>query len=373
MPATPVRRMSRGRVRSFLCRSAVVTVAAAVTAPLVSVSSAHATSAVPVSPVTVRVASDVVVSPGDDLQLAMSNLRAGDTLELQSGVYRTGLIRPVVHPGTATRPITIKAADPAHTPLILGEMLLTNADYWYVSGLRLQAVDHARASLAMWGGSHWKINNSEMFGARQTTSLANVVIRNSPAGPPRGFVFSGNCVHDAAIADPGMDHNMYVQFQGNNSAGGIIERNIIFGHPQGSGIKLGDGGVYAAPGPWHVMVRYNTIGRGGRQILLHGDVRNNSIRSNLFVYSTMPFTRSPKTTAMYMHDIVGRNNAYSNNYIFRASMVAFDPKKTVADLGGNGLRPDPLLTGLSSCVGWRTHLAAAAAYGRYGTGTLPRW
>ncbi len=342
---------------------------------------------VPNAPLTERAEAagrTYTVGPGADLRAAMIRLQPGDTLRLKPGTYRTGLVAPSpastriatsrkLHLGTASRRITVRAADPAHRPLVLGEIKLWGASYWTLDGLRVQAVDSGRDALYMGGGRGWVVRNSEFSGARRTGAYSNVTIGSDlyGTGAPRGFTFAANCVHDAArTARSNTDHNIYVTFAGRSGSGGVITRNVIFGHPNGAGIKIGNGGAARAPGPWGVKVTYNTIAQGGRQIFLHGDVRGNQVARNLLATSTEPFHANPRTTTVYLNKVVGAGNAFGNNFASGASMFAFGAKARVG--AENAVRANPRFTS-GGCGGFHPAYAKATAYGRYGSGALPRW
>ncbi len=349
--------------------------------------------AVPGAPTTTRAAAagrTTTVGPGVDLKAAMEQLNPGDTLRLAPGTYRTGMVLP--NPATLNLPrvdakgnvkkmaigtsgarITVKAADPAHRPLILGEIKLWGPSFWTLDGLRVQAVDKDRDALYIGGGAGWTVVNSEFSGARQTGAFSNVSFAKDlyGTGAPRGFTFAANCVHDAARSTrSNTDHNVYVNFAGQTGSGGVITRNVIFGHPNGAGIKIGNGGVPRAPGPWGVKVTYNTIAQGGRQIFLHGDVRNNLVARNLLATSTAPFHADPRTTSVYVNLVVGAGNGFDNNYATGSSMFAFGG--TVRVGADNAVRTNPRFTS-GGCTGFHPAYAKAAAYGRYGSGALPRW
>ena len=106
----------------------------------------------------VAVASLTTVGPGADLRAAMIALKPGDTLALLPGTYASGMVSPPpvslaigadrkMSVGTPTQPITVRAADPAARPLILGEIKLWGPSYWVLDGLRVQAVDATRDAL----------------------------------------------------------------------------------------------------------------------------------------------------------------------------------------------------------------------------------
>lgn len=307
-------------------------------------------------------------TPSANLHLVFQSLRAGDTLRLAPGTYRTGYLRPRVASGTAAAPIIVVAADRSRPPLILGGIHLASANYWQLWWIRAQATVKDKSALYMDGGVGWAVRGGEYFGARATGSYANVVIAGG-SGYPQGFAFLDNCVHDAAITGRGnTDHNLYVNFHGSPTTRGTIARNTIWGHPDGVGIKLGNGGLYGAPGPWGVRVEQNTIADGGRQVLFHGDVRNNLVRGNILALSREPFTQDPRTTSVYVHDVVGTGNVMDHNYVWAASMIAYDPARRLTYGRGNTMQPDPLFRDIRTCTGWRNTRPTSAPFGRYGTG-----
>ena len=341
---------------------------------------AVATVALPDAPLTSRAhaATNRTVGPGADLTAELERLRPGDTLLLAPGTYSTGSGPLSPDPstsalppgrkmalGTATARITVRAADPRNRPLIVGEIKLWGPSYWTLDGLRVQAVHAGKDALYIGGGRDWIVRNSEFSGANRTGAYSNVTFANdiySNAVPSR-FAFTGNCVHDAGqTSRQNTDHNIYVSYIGRAGSGGVISRNIIFNHTNGAGIKLGNGGAVGAPGPWGVNVSYNTIAQGGRQVLLHGDVRNNSVTRNLFYRATEPFSTVNKTTSVYLNLVNGSGNYFANNYA--ASSTMFSWGKTARLVTDNLVRSNP---GFSSagCSGYRPTNTSAAPYGRY--------
>ncbi len=319
----------------------------------------------------------VTVQPGITgarLTQVLSSLQAGDTLQLAPGTYRTGMVLPnpptmavqtKLHVGRPGAPITVRAADPARRPLIMGELKLWGASYWVLDGLRVQAVDKDRDALFIGGGRGWVVRNSEFFGGKQTGAYSNVSIASDlyGSGAPKGFAFVNNCVHDAAQTNRGTtDHNIYVSFAGEPGSGGLISRNVIFNHPRGVGIKLGNGGLLGARGPYGVTVSYNTIARGGRQVFLHADVGNNVITKNILAQSTQTFASLAKTTTTYFSHVEGTGNRFVSNYASGASMFSFGANVSVS--ADNALRREPGFTSVG-CTGFKTTNPAAAGFGRY--------
>jgi hypothetical protein len=348
----------------------VATIAAAVSVlagPMVGVGTAT----------TSAVSSQIVtISPGANLSAQLAALRPGDVLMVNPGTYVVHTVRPVLTRGTATAPIIVRAADPANPPLIQGDVRLWGPSYWVLDGLRIQAIDPGTDALDIFGGTGWIVRNSEVFGALNTNGYANVAIATDTTtgtGAPSRFWFEFNCVHDAARSGRAAhtDHNMYVNFAGNATSGGVIQNNVIYGAYNGAGIKLGNGGAATDPGPWGVQVLRNTISNGGRQILLTGEVRNNVIAGNLLAYSTQGFTANPATTLIYVNMVGNSTNLVGHNYGYAANMFSWG--STVRLTADDGMRPNPGFTSVSSCSGYHTTYANAAAYGRYGAGSWPVW
>jgi hypothetical protein len=318
-------------------------------------------------------ATTKVIHPGDNVLAALQALRAGDTLELAPGTYNTGFLRAPMSNGTASAPITVTAQVPTQPPLLVGGLWLYSPTYVNLTYLRIQATAAASPALTVQGGSFWTVSNSEFFGARQTNAYANVVISGT-GGFPRFFMFSYNCVHDAATSTRAdqTDHNVYVDFTGNGMTSGNIVRNLMWGAPHGENLKLGNGGVDGAVGPWNVRVANNTMAVGGRQLLLHANVVNNVIVGNLFYDATQGFVASPKTTQVYVHDVIGSGNYFSHNYSAIASMMIYDPLKKVTLGVGNVTGPEPAFTGAYTCAGWKQTLPASLPFGRWGTSQWTR-
>lgn len=345
-------RMSSRRLLLTASVGALAVVAAVAPGPLPS-SPAHA-------------ASVATIGPSHNLQTYLSALYPGDVLRLMPGVYNVGEVRVQARRGTPTMPITVTAVDPANPPMIMGSLKFFAADYWRISRLRVKSTVPGKEALWMAGGTGWTVSYNEFWGARDTGAYANVTIGGNATGSPRGFRFSANCVHDAAQTTRGnTDHNIYVNFPGNSSTGGQIDHNIIWGHGRGVGIKLGNGGAIGALGPWGVMVQANTVTEGGRQILLHGNVRNNTIRGNLLGISRAPFQKSPKTTITYVNKVTTRTNRFERNYMWAASMGWYDPEGRLI-VSANKLGAAPAMTGGVGCAGFKT--TGTFAYGRWGTG-----
>jgi hypothetical protein len=312
--------------------------------------------------------SDVTYGPTGARSLAgrLQALRAGDTLVLNPGVYNVGLTRPNVWSGTAQRPIVVRASNPRAT-LIKGQLKLWDANYWQLRNLRIQATVPGSEALYLGGGRGWLVAGGEFFGGRAMGAYANVAIGAGNRSQPSAFRFTANCVHGAGrTARENQDHNIYVNYPGSSRTSGSIDHNVVFDHPNGAGIKIGAGGLAGARGPWNLRVTNNTVSNGGRQILLHGNVRGNVISGNLLAFSTKKFQKLPKTTAIYANMLTTKTNRITHNYVYASSFVAWDPDKRLVNAGDNRLRGNPVFNGMGSCGVYQAKAGSAQAYGRYG-------
>jgi hypothetical protein len=289
------------------------------------------------------------------------------------GQYRTGLVAPNVTRATAEAPIKIMAKDPARRPVIVGGLYLFSPDFWQLWGISAVSTKAGTSALHLQGGTGWQVRGGEYWGASATGWYANVVIGGRD-GTPSKFWFLDNCVHHAGNSTRNnTDHNIYVNFKGGPKTGGTIARNLIFGHPNGFGVKLGDGGAAGAVGPWGVRVMQNTIADGAMQVIMHGDVRRNLVFGNIFAMSREGGGAAPRTVALYTHGLVGDGNYFGHNYVWRIDQMVYDLSKRVIQGVDNGVRPDPGFQSPGSCSGWRPTYEKATHYGRYGDLKWPTW
>jgi hypothetical protein len=319
----------------------------------------------------------ITAHAGDNLKALLQSLYPGDTLRLAPGaIFNTGYLSLYggavggIRLGSSAAPITVTSADPSNPARIVGGLMLTRANYWRLSGLQFVATATGKSALYMSGGVGWSVTNSEFWGADRTGSYANVAIGGTATyGSPSRFVFAGNCLHNAGqTSRSNTDQNLYVSFAGSSGTSGGIARNIIWGSPNGSAIKLGNGGSTGELGPWNVAITNNTLISNGRQLMITGNVRNNLIRSNLFVNATAGFTRSPQTTQIYVNGRVGGGNYVDHNYGFGASMFAFDPAHSVRygkNYQSNSRASNPAFSSGWRCTAWRPTNRPVTLYGRY--------
>jgi hypothetical protein len=334
------------------------------------------------------------VAPGANLDAAFERLRPGDTLLLSPGTYNVGTLRPVVARGTANARITVKAQDPAHKPLLRGWLRLERPDYWTFSGLRMQATLAAHEAIDIFGGRSWSIEQSEVFGAKQTGAYANIALYSYPSSQacgvtpaagcenPYGWSITSNCVHDAgpgtaANHGPSTDHNIYLT--GTGYAPGRISRNILFSAQHGSQIKIGD--PASGSGFSGVSVDHNTMHASAQGVLIAGKGINHTyVRYNL-IKTMSPPTATGVGAGIYL-DAPRRAlrsgeipNYAIHNYgagirtstLYLSASGALPGTHDEADNPtANSAGADPKFNA-GGCSGYRPGNAIAARYGRYST------
>lgn len=314
------------------------------------------------------------VSSAAQFEQVLPTLTAGDTVEVEPGTYAVGNFRPhlVIYGGraigTAAAPITVTAADPTRPPLITGAVKFDRLEYWNLSHLRFQGTIAGLPTLTFNSGNNWTLMDSEVFGARQTGALANVVVAKvSSAWPmPVNWVIAQNAVHDsgATPARAGTQHEIYLTAVG-NAGRGLIVRNLFYNTPEGAAVKIGNGGLPNSPGISGVQVDNNTMFNNFEQVLLHGNVSNNVVRGNLMVLSTRA-QGDGGTVGVYLAGVTGRNNVIGTNYFYKVSKPLYNLLSTGAytNGGGNTIAADPRLSPAAP-NGLHPATVRAQAYGAY--------
>jgi len=317
------------------------------------------------------------VSTFTQLDHAVSVLKAGDTVKIEPGTYTVGSWRPRLGTfghhaiGTAAAPIVVTAADPARPPLLVGSVKLDGPDYWRISNLRVQGTVPTTDTFTVNGGSGWSLMHSEIFGAGATGALANVVVAKLTT-MPTNWTIADNAIHDggANASQAGKQHEIYCTAVG-NAGHALIVRNALYDTPEGAGVKLGNGGLVNSPGISGVQVTDNTLVNNFEQILLHGQVSNNTIAGNLLIRSTRALGNGA-TVGVYLAGVTGRNNLIKNNYLYSVTSPIYDNNSTGSYLNGgnNTIHADPRF---DSATPWTFHptTTAAQAYGRYDH--TPNW
>lgn len=273
---------------------------------------------------------------------------AGETLLVQGGEYRerirlTGLS---LDAGTAERPITVRAA-PGERVVVRGILRLHDLQHWVIDGINVTWDAERNASnehmVVLNGGASWTYRNSEVWGAR---SYAAILV----AGSPRNWRLAGLHVHDTHPTNNlNQDHLIYCNC---GSGGGVIERSLLVGSPNGRAVKVGtvaDGDADIA----NVVIRHNTMvdNRGPSNIQLAYRTSNIVIERNIMV------DPAPGRANVTTFELSARGDSAVRTNLGWGSARVLDPTSGLVDGGGN-LRVDPQLDGT-----YRPRNPEAAAYG----------
>jgi hypothetical protein len=296
-------------------------------------------------------AAEYCVSPsGDDaapgsterpwrtLRKGLSTLGPGDTLRVRGGTYVERLKGFTIRPGTESAPITV-AAYPGERPVLRGLLWLSRPSFWRIDGLNVSWDDATGLKnehmVKLTNGVGWSFRNAEVWGAR---SYAALLVASTLAGEPSAWRISGCWIHDTYPSnDTNQDHLIYVN-TGLTGSGGVIERNVLYHAPNGTGIKLG-GPAADAGGTAGVTVRYNTIYDAAQSILVAWGSRENVIYRNLLVRVAGSYG------AIRGYQLQGPNNVARENLVWEARLpILNDPGyEGVWDGGGNLTGIDPWL------------------------------
>jgi hypothetical protein len=218
--------------------------------------------------------------PWRTLALSMARLRAGDRLVVRGGVYRERVKLEVPH-GTPDRRITVVAAA-GEQPVVVGQLWIGGARHWTIDGIDVtwDAGNPPEPMVRMYGGTGWVLRDAEIWGARATSALH---VDDGPDADLGRWRVVGNCIHDTVPTNgPNQDHNIYVDdMSASTSPHGLIEDNVVYGAPNGRGIKLGPGGRHG--GARNVVIRGNTIANGIANIGVSQATTNVAITGNVLL------------------------------------------------------------------------------------------
>jgi hypothetical protein len=224
---------------------------------------------------------------------------------------------------------------------------LTDPDHWILDGLTVEwnpdLADSNDHMVKVTGGVGWRITNTELRNAR---SFAALLVAEGEDGPPTDWSIDNNCIHDTIPSnDRNQDHLIYVN-TGTGSTEGIIERNVMWGATNGSGIKLG-GDARDSGGAVGVTARFNTIASTAQSFVVSWRASDNTIESNLM--AIVPGGRSH----IRAFELEGTGNlAQSNLADVRPLVWADDGYQTVEVGPGNQVGVDPQFTRPQTCDGW---------------------
>lgn len=325
--------------------------------PTTASSAGSSASVVYVSPLGVDSNPGTQVAPWGTLSEALLRLQPGQTLVVGGGTYRER-IYAAVRPGTADRPIIVRAAV-GRRPVVRGLLWLIRPSFWTIEGINVvwdPAIhDNRKHMVRIFGGEHWAWTGSEIWGARSFAAL------NVAPGPnddlAQGWSISNNCIHDThPSGGANQDHLLYIN-PGGAYSGGVIEGNLLFGSLNGSAVKLG--GPNSSTGAVGVTVRYNTMYATVRSVNVSWRSGQNRIYGNLFV---KPLTDAP----IRGFDLTGRANvAEGNAWWGTSSMIENDPGYGQVRDGGGNVAVNPVFDSVSGCGGFRPTNPEASRFGRY--------
>lgn len=206
--------------------------------------------------------------PLRSVQAAVRSALPGDVLVVREGVYQEAVGWGAVA-ATSTKPIVLQAY-PGERAEVNGTLMLRKPSYWTVRGFHFtynrEVQGSGQAIVNLQGGTGWTFADNEV---KDSPGVANIMITPGArsgseavrrAAGPRDYTISGNCIHDnRGRHTHGMDHNIYLM-AGIYSTGGLIERNLLAGAPNGSQIKVAAAGAAtAADSPRGVTIRKNTM------------------------------------------------------------------------------------------------------------------
>lgn len=288
--------------------------------------------------------SGTLDDPWGSIEWAMRQLQAGDTLYVRGGTYVQRIGTPKAYAkGTPSARITVRNY-PGEQPVIKGlfSIFKGGVDYWTFSGLEVTwdpATGQANETLfRMVDGVGWELTNMVIHGNH---SYAAVRVMAETPGLATDWAIRDSCIHSTFPADQNRvntDHNIYVG-AGNAVApgGGVIERNVVFGAPNGSNVKLGAGSA-ELPGTAGVVVRNNVLADAPQNVLVAWKSHNNTIQRNLLIRTDNGTWSQPWYPNIRGFRVSGSGNVALINGGFGADTVISnhnDSPQPIADLGGN--------------------------------------
>lgn len=293
-------------------------------------------------------------APFNTISQGVLSVRAGQTLIIKGGTYREQ-VNPgyEVPKGAADARITMTNA-PGERVVIQGRVLLTDADYWTISGINVTwddaNDDSVQHMIIMHGGVDWVWENSEFWGAKAFSAIL-------VSGDPQNFTLRKLYVHDTVPTnDVNQDHLIYCSC---GTGGGTIERNLLVGSPNGRGVKVGgpSAGVTQVA---NVVIRYNTMtgNFGPSSVQLSFETSNITIDRNIMV-NAQDYAHNVST-----FELNGNENWALNNIGWDSKGVV-DP--AIGDGTGNIYR-DPQLQPGSDYFSYAPADDQSKAYGHLAEG-----
>lgn len=282
--------------------------------------------------------------PFKTLTKALGALRPGDTLIVHGGTYNERITSLQITPGRANERIKVVAA-PGERPVLKGLLWMKNASYWDFSGINVTWGSGATSTEHMvkfTGGVDWTFTDAEVWGAHSYAAIAI-------AAPASGWLIARDYVHDTYASNgSAQDHLIYAN---NGTGGGIIERNLLVGSPNGRAIKVGPPSAGSGVDS-NIIIRYNTMvdNLGPSNVGLAWDT------SGVQIYRNIMVSPSPRHAAVTSYELTGTGNSVHDNIAWNATGVV-DVVPGLKAAGGNRvINPE-------FGVGYRPTNPAAVGYG----------
>lgn len=293
-------------------------------------------------------------APWQTFGYALKALKAGDTLCVYGGTYKERVQSGAVTPGTANASVRVLSVA-GEKPVIQGLLWVKATDHWQFHGINVtwdNGNAHDEHMIKFTDGKNWKFADAELRGAE---SFAGILI----AGVPSAWALRRLYVHDTADINVtghsvNQDHLIYVNA---GEGGGIIERSILVGSPNGRAVKIGPSACGNGPIA-NVVVRYNTMvdNFGPSNVQFSCESHDNLAEWNLMV---RPGMNRANVTGF---SLTGAHNIAKNNLGWDSTGVV-EMGSGVVDGGGNIMR-DPLFADAMN-RDYHVEDAEAAKYGVY--------
>ena len=304
----------------------------------------------------------VEAAPWRTFARALPRLRPGDELLVRAGTYRERVRDLELRPGTPDRRITVRAY-PGEKPVLAGLLWLDRPSHWTLSGLHVTWDDDGKAGkkdhmVKITDGVGWRLEGSELSRAR---SFAALLVASRREGEPADWSITGNCIHGTRQANgTNQDHLLYVN-PGLRAGSGVVRGNLLFGAPNGAGVKLG-GSDDDKGGAAGVTVERNTVWDAAQSILVSWRSENNVLADNLLGATGRRYG------AIRGYRLSGEGNTARGNVAADTEAVLLNDEghEPVVDGGGNLLlRTAPGFDDTDSCDGFRPSEPRAARVGHH--------
>ena len=297
-------------------------------------------------------ASGSVKAPFATLSRAFRALRPGDLLLVRGGTYDEDVAYPPIRRGRPDAAIRVEAY-PDEQPILRGVLWLSDPSHWHFAGLQVEwseRNDPDDHMVKMVGGEGWSLTRSELYGARSYAAL--LVAAQPGSHSAQRWTVADNCIHSTAPTNrENQDHLIYVN--SGPEAHGVIEGNVLFGAPNGSGIKVGSAGP-DDPGTSHVVIRYNTIAGTSQGILVSWRASEVLIHHNVLAWSGQVHLRG--------YQLDGNRQWYAHNLFDSSARRDWSDAPrfgAIKDVGGNDSKSRMGFQGPYHCAGYELRNAHA--------------